>query len=340
MNAIVFTQYGPPSVLELKEVAKPTPKDNEILIRIHATPVNFGDITVRNFKEKMTLRKFTMPTPFWLPARMEFGFNKPNKSKTILGSDLAGVVESVGKDVTRFKAGDQVFAYRSSLMGANAEYICMPENGLVALKPKNMNFVEAATVPYGALTALNLLRKMDIQPGQKVLIIGASGSIGSAAVQLAKHYGAEVTGVCSTPRVGLVKTLGADKVIDYTKEDFTQNGESYDLIFDIMRKSSFSACKNSLTPNGRYLLASFKTRHLIQMLWTSLRGGKRVICALSTEKVDGLIHIKELVEEGIIKTVIDRTFPLEQTAEAHRYFESGRKKGNVVITIDHSDKNL
>jgi len=221
-------------------------------------------------------------------------------------------------------------------MGANAEYLCMSENGLVAPKPANMTYEEASAVPYGALTALNLLRKVNIQREQKVLINGASGGIGSAAVQLVKYFGAEVTGVCGTPRLEFVKSLGADKVIDYTKEDFTQNGETYDLIFDILGKSSFAQCKNSLNQNGRYLLASFKMKQLFQMLWTSLIGSKKVICALSGEKIEDLIFIKELIEAGKIKSILDRHYPLEQTAEAHRYVETGHKKGNVIITVQDS----
>jgi NADPH:quinone reductase-like Zn-dependent oxidoreductase len=330
MKAIVYTQYGPPNVLQLKEVEKPTPKDNEILIRVYATSVNIGDIWARNFKE-ISPRKFTMPLAFWLPARMYFGFTKPRIN--ILGNEFAGEVEAVGKDVKRFRKGDQVFGYRGQSMGANAEYLCMREDGLVAIKPANMTYEEAASVPYGALTALNLLRKVNIQPGQKVLINGASGGIGSAAVQLAKYFGAEVTGVCGTPRLEFVKALGADKVIDYTKEDFTKNGETYDLIFDILGKSSFSRCKNSLKQNGRYLLASFKMAQLFQMLWTSMIGDKKVICALSSENPKDLIFIKELVEAGKIKSIIDRCYPLEQIAEAHRYIEKGNKKGNVVLTV-------
>ena len=330
MKAIIYTEYGSPNVLQLKEIEKPVPKDNEILIRIHATQVNIGDIWARNFKE-ISPRRFTMPLPFWLPARMYFGFTKPRIN--ILGSELSGQIEAVGKTVKRFKKGDQVFGYRGQSMGANAEYLCMPEDGLVAIKPVNMTYEEAATVPYGALTALNLLRKVNIQHGQKILINGASGGIGSAAVQLAKYFGAEVTGVCSTPRLEFVKSLGADKVIDYTKEDFTQNGETYDLIFDILGRSSFSRCKSSLNENGRYLLASFKMKQLFQMLWTSRIGSKKVICALSGEKLEDLLLIKELVEAGKIKSIIDRRYPLEQTAEAHRYIEQGHKKGNVVITL-------
>ena len=335
MKAMVFTEFGPPDVLQLKEVEKPTPKDNEILIRIYATSVTYGDVLVRNFKE-VSPRKFTMPLPFWPLTKLTFGFSKPKI--TILGAELAGEIEAVGEDVTRFRRGDQVFGYRGPSMGANAEYLCMPEDGLVAIKPANMTYEEAAVVPYGAITALNLLRKVNIQSGQKVLINGASGSIGSAAVQLAKYFEAEVTGVCSTPRLEFVKSLGADEVIDYTKDDFTQGGETYDVIFDILGKSSFSRCKRSLSQNGRYLLASFKMRQLVQMLWTSIIGSKKVICALALEKTEDLNYIKELIEARKIKAAIDKSFPLEQTAEAHRYIEEGHKKGRIAITVGHNGK--
>ena len=330
MKAVVFTEYGSPDVLQLKEVAKPTPKDNEVLVRVHATSVSFGDTLVREFN-KVTPGKFSMPEPLWLPVRMMFGFNKPKIN--ILGSEFAGEVAAVGKAVMSFQVGDPVFGFRGMNMGANAEYVCIAENGLIAFKPANMTFEEAATVPYGALTALNILKKVDIQRGQKVLINGASGGIGSYAVQFAKHYGAEVTGVCGTPRMAMVKALGADQVIDYTKADFTQNGETYDVILDVIRKTSFSRCKGVLKENGRYLLASFKMRQLFEMLWTSMIGSKKVICALSGESQKDLDLIKELVEAGAIKTVVDRCFPLEQTAEAHRYIESGHKTGNVVIVV-------
>jgi NADPH:quinone reductase-like Zn-dependent oxidoreductase len=335
MKAVIYTEYGPPDVLQLKEVEKPAPKDNEILIRIYATSVNVGDIWARNFKE-ITPRKFTMPFPLWLPSRMYFGFTKPKIN--ILGSEFAGEVEAAGKDVKRFRKGDQVFGYRGQSMGAYAEYLCMPEDGLVAIKPANMTYAEAATVPYGALTALSLLRKVNIQRGQKVLINGASGNIGSAAVQLAKYFGAEVTGVCGTPRLEFVKALGANKVIDYTRDDFTKNDETYDLIFDILGKSSFSSCQNSLKRNGIYLLASFKMKQLFQMLWTSITGGEKVICALSSESQKDLIFIKELVEKGKIRSIIDKSYPLEQTAEAHRYVETGYKTGSVTITVEHNNK--
>jgi NADPH:quinone reductase-like Zn-dependent oxidoreductase len=339
MKAIIYTEYGPPEVLKLREVEKPVPADNEILIRIYATSVNYGDITARNFKN-ISPRDFNMPFPLWFPARIMFGFRKPRKK--ILGSEFAGEIEATGKGVKLFKTGDPVFGYLGQSMGANAEYLRIPETGLVAKKPTNMTYEEAAVVPYGTLTALNLLRNIKIQRGQKVLIYGASGGIGSAALQLAKyHFGAEVTGVCSTPRVELVKSLGADKVIDYTQEDFTQRGDTYNLIFDILGKSSFSHCKNSLKENGRYLLASFKMKQMFQMLWTSITGsrqaGKKVICALSNEKVDDLIFIKQLVEAGKLKSVIGKRFPLEQAAAAHRYIEEGQKKGQVVLTMEKKD---
>jgi NADPH:quinone reductase-like Zn-dependent oxidoreductase len=265
---------------------------------------------------------------------MYFGVTKPKIN--ILGSEFAGEVEAIGRNVKRFRRGDQVFGYRGQKMGAYAEYMCIPEDGLVALKPANMTHEEAAAIPYGTLTALSLLRKANIQPGQKVLINGASGNIGSAAVQLAKYFGAEVTGVCSTPRLEFVKALGADKVLDYTMEDFTSNGETYDLIFDIPGKSSFSRCKNSLKSNGILLLASFKMKQLMQMLWTSMRGGKKVICALSSENQEDLVFIKNLVEQGKIKSILDRCYPLEKTAEAHRYAEQGFKTGGVIITIENN----
>lgn len=330
MKAIIYTNYGSPDVFQLKEVAKPTPSDNEVLIRVHATSVNFGDLIARNFKA-VSPRKFNMPFLFWLLAKISFGLNQPKV--TVLGSEFAGEVEAVGKAVTRFKPGDQVFGYPGESFGAYAEYFCMTENGVLAIKPSNLTYEEAAVVPYGAIIALNLLRKVNIQPGQKVLVNGASGGIGSAAVQIAKHFGAEVTGVCGTPRLEFVKSLGADKIIDYNKMDFTQNGETYDLIFDILGKGSFTRCKNSLKPNGILLFASFKMKQLFQMLWTSMIGGRKVVCALAPGSVEDLISVKELIEAGKIKTIIDRCYPLEQAAEAHRYVEEGHKKGNVAISV-------
>ena len=328
MKAIVFSEYGSPDVLKIKEVAKPNPKDNEILVRVQATPVNYGDLTARNFANS----QFNMPAPLYLPARLSFGWNKPKIN--ILGSELAGEVEAAGRAVTKFKTGDQVFAYLGMNMGANAEYVCIPESGTVELKPANLTYEEAATLPYGAVMATSLLAKANIQRGQKVLINGASGGIGSMAVQLAKYYGAEVTGVCSAPRLEFVKSLGADKVIDYTREDFTQNGETYDLIFDILGRSTFLRVRRSLKPNGIYLLSSFKMKALLDMLWTSLTGSKqKVICAFANETPESLTLVKKLVEEGRVKAIVDKSFPMEQATEAHRYVEQGRKKGNVVIAM-------
>lgn len=331
MKAIVCTEYGGPQVLQLHEIEKPVAKNNEILIRIHAASVNFGDRMARNFKA-ITPRQFNMPFLFWLMTKISFGLRQPKI--TVLGSEFAGEIEATGRDVKRFKPGDQVFGYPGLSFGAYAEYLCLPEDGVLAIKPANMTYEEAAVAPYGAIMALNLLRRVNIQPGQKVLVNGASGGIGSAALQLAKYFGAEVTGVCAAPRVEFVKSLGADKVIDYTKEDFTQNGETYDLIFDILGKSSFSRCKSSLKPNGIHLFASFKLKQLLQMLWTSMSGGRKVICALAPGSVEDLNSIKELIEAGKIKAIIDRCYPMEQAAEAHRYVEEGHKKGNVVISMD------
>ncbi|MGD2086411.1 MAG: NAD(P)-dependent alcohol dehydrogenase [Candidatus Aminicenantes bacterium] len=333
MKAIVYTKYGPPDVLELKEIEKPIPRDNEILIKNHATTVNYGDIVARNFKN-IPLRKFHMPLPLIIPSKIFFGIRKPRIK--ILGSVFAGEIEVLGKDVKRFKVGDQVFGYLGQSMGAYAQYLCVPEKGMVVIKPTNTTYEEAVVHPYGAIMAGSLLRKGKIQPGQKVLINGASGGIGSAAVQLAKaDYGAEVTGVCATPRLEFVKSLGADQVIDYTREDFTTQGETYDLVFDILGKSSFSKVKNCLKPKGRYLLASFKMKKVLQMWRTKFTGGKKVICALAMDGgTEDLVLFKELIEAGKIKSVIDKCFPLEQAAEAHRYVEEGQQKGNVVITLE------
>lgn len=336
MKAIVCTQYGPPEVLQVREVAQPIMKDHEVLIRVHATSVNFGDLIARNFKD-VSPGAFHMPFLLWLLAKLSFGFNQPKI--TILGSEFAGVVKAVGKAAKRFKPGDQVFGYSGQTLGAYAEYLCMPEDGTLAIKPNNMNYEEAAVVPYGAIMALHLLRKANIQPGQKVLINGASGGIGSAAVQIAKYFGADVTGVCGTPRLGFVKSLGADHVIDYTKEDFTRNGMTYDLIFDILGKGSFARCKNSLQPNGMMLCASFKHKQLLQMLWTSMTRDRKVICAIAPGSTEDLVSVKELIEAGKFKAIIDRCYPMEQAAEAHRYVEEGHKKGNVVIAVDQSGKS-
>ena len=325
MKAVICTKYGPPDVLQLKEVTKPVPRDNEVLIRIYATTVTKYDCWVRSS---------TAPTGFWLPMRIASGLRKPKK--TILGTELSGEIEAAGKDATRLKKGDQVFGYPGMNLGAYAEFICLPEDGVIAIKPSNITYEEAASIPQGALTALFFLRKGNVQSGQKVLIFGASGGVGNYAVQLAKYFGAEVIGVCSTTKFELVKSLGADKVIDYTKEDFTKSGETYDIILDTIGKSSVSGCKRSLKNDGFYLLTTFGLPKLVQILWLSMTSKRKVFYGLLKERTEDLIFLKELIEAGKIKAVIDRSYPFEQAAEAHRYVETGRKKGNVVITMEHN----
>jgi len=330
MKAILHTKFGPPDELQLKEVEKPAPRDNEVLIKIHATTVTSTDCNARNF---------TFVTKvFQLPARLFFfGIFRPRIN--ILGIDLAGEIEAVGKDVKRFKEGDQVFGTPGIAFGAHAEYTCVPEDGALTKKPANMAWEEAAAVFLGASTALFYLRDMgNIQAGQKILIYGASGGIGTFAVQLAKYFGAEVTGVCSTTNIAMVKSLGADKVIDYTKEDFTKNGETYDYIFDVVGKTSFSRCKSLLKPKGIFLACLMGLTELVQILWTSMTGGKKVKGGVAPERVEDLNFLKELIEAGKLRPVIDRCYPLEQTAEAFRYVEKGHKKGNVVITLEHNNK--
>lgn len=321
MKAIVYTKFGSPEVLHLQEVEKPTPKDNEVLIKIVATTVAKEDPDMR-------------------ASPGANGFLKP--SHPILGQELAGEIEAIGRDVTRFRPGDQVFGME--FFGAYAQYKCMPENGALAIKPANISYEDAASIPNGALTALPFLRdKARIRSGQTVLIYGASGSVGSAAVQLARYYGAKVTGVCSTANLEWVKSLGADLVIDYTRENFTENGKTYDIIFDTVGKIPFSACKGSLSDGGIYLSTVPSPIILLHTLWPAKSGSKKVKFLAAglrpaSEKNKDLIFLTRLIEAGEIKPVIDRCYPLEQIAEAHRYVEQGHKKGNVVITVDHPDQ--
>ncbi len=321
MKAIVYERYGTPDVLKMKDVEKPIPNDNEVLIRIYATSVTLYDCWVRSC---------TAPPGFGFLSRISSGIRKPKQP--ILGTELAGEIEDVGKKVTLFKRGDQIFGYTASL-GAHAEYICLAEDGALALKPINMTYEEAAAVPQGALTALYFLRKANIKNGQNVLIFGASGGVGTFAVQLAKYYGAEVTGVASTQKLEMVKSLGADKVIDYKKEDFTKKGGTYDIIFDTVGKSPFSGSKRSLKKEGLYVFATFGLLKLFRMLWLNIASKKKALIGLVEEKRENLIFLKELIESGNLTSVIDKIYPLELIAEAHRYVETGQKKGQVIINI-------
>ena len=327
MKAILHTQYGPPDLLEFKEVDKPVPKDNEVLIAIHATTVSTGDCNVRNF---------TFVTKSMLPiAKLMFGIGKPWKAR-VLGTELAGEVERAGKDVKRFKTGDRIVASTGMSGGGHAQYACLPEKGALAIKPDSLSWEEAVALPFGANTALYFLRDLGkIQAGQELLIIGASGSIGSAGVQLAKHFGATVTAVCSGANVEMVKSLGADKVIDYTREDFTKNAETYDLIFDIVGATTFDRCQDSLKPQGVFLQNIMGLTAMVPILWTSIAGGKKLKGGVALENLERMNFIVELAATGKLKPVIDRSYPLEQIAEAFKYVEQGHKKGNVVITVAH-----
>ena len=302
MKAMVCTKYGKPDVLQLEEVEKPIPKENEILIKIHATTVTSGDCRVRSFNSPLLL---------WLPMRIVLGLRKPRKS--ILGVELAGEVEDAGKNVTRFKKGDQLFAMTGMKFGGYAEYICLSEKGTIAVKPENVTCEEAASISFGGTTALHFFRKGNIQAGQKVLIYGASGAVGTAAVQLASYYGAEVTGVCSAKNSELVKSLGADRVINYQHENFTEKEERYDLIFDAVGKITKNQCQEALALNGRFV---------------SVEGQ-----GIAKVQTKDLLLLKKLMEEGQIKSVIDRCYSLEQIPEAHEYVETGRKIGNVAVVL-------
>ena len=331
MKAIVWTKYGPPDALQLKDVETPTPKEDEVLIRVHAATASTADTELRRLK---------LPLFFAVFLRLYLGFLKPTRIR-ILGTEFAGEIVSVGKDVTGCQPGDQVYGYTGLSMGTYAEYLCLSENpsalaSVMGKKPVNVTYEEAAALPFGGLEALHSLRQANIQPGQKVLIVGAGGSIGTYAVQLARHYGAEVTGVDKPEKLEMLRSIGAQHVIDYTKEDFTRNGQTYDVILDTIGKSPFARSLRSLHEQGTYLNANPGFFGRIRMRWLSRNSSKRVIPWTAGYTVKNLLALKELVEAGTIKPVIDRTYPLEQIVEAHRYVDSGQKKGNVVITVKGS----
>jgi len=324
MKAIVHTKYGPPEELQLLEVEKPVPGDNEVLIKIHATTVTTTDCNARNFT--------FVPKSFMFFAKLMFGSKKPRIN--ILGIDLAGEIEATGKDVKLFKTGDQVFGSPGTKFGGHAEYVCVPENGALAIKPADLSWEKAAAISLAGNTALFYIRDLaKIEPGQTILIHGASGAIGTYAVQLAKYYGAVVTGVCSGANAALVKSLGADKVIDYTKEDFTKSDERYDFVFGVVGKTTFAQCKRLLKPDGIYLENMMEVKDFLKVLWTSITGGKKIKGGVSAERTDNLKFFNELIESGKLVPVIDKVYPLEKTAEAFQYVEQGHKKGNVIITI-------
>ena len=332
MKAIIWTAYGPPEVLQLREVAQPAPRAGEVLVKVYASTVTAGDCELRGLR---------LPLYFSLPMRLWLGFSKPSGT-AIPGTEFAGEVEAVGENVRQFKAGDPVFGSTGLRFGANAEYLCLPENaekveGSLAIKPANMSFEEAATVPFGGRDALHFLRKANIQPGQKVLINGAGGSIGVFAVQLAKHFGAEVTAVDSTAKLDMLLTLGADQVVDYTHQDFTKNGKVYDVIFDVVGGLSLARSERSLKLHGTYLLANTNLSQLIRGGWVRLAGGRTVITQTASGSAADLVTLRELIEAGKLRTFIDRRYPLAQVPEAHRYVETGRKKGHVAINVQDED---
>lgn len=326
MRAIVYTRYGPPDVLQVEEVPTPAPGDGQLLIRTRATTVTSGDWRVRSL---------TMPAGFGLLGRLALGVSGPRQR--ILGTEASGEVEAVGKGVGSFRVGDRVFAFRGARMGCHAEYVCMPEDGAVALKPANLTYDEAAALSFGGTTALGFFRRGGLREGERVLVNGASGGVGTAAVQLARHFGATVTGVCSTANVELVRSLGAEHVIDYTQEDFTRNGATYDVIVDTAGTAPFSRSRGSLTERGRLLAVLGGLPDLLRVPWVSMTSRRKVVAGPVAGRPEDLRLLAELAEAGAYRPVIDRRFPFEQAAEAHRYVDTGRKKGNVVITLEEED---
>jgi NADPH:quinone reductase-like Zn-dependent oxidoreductase len=332
VKAVVWTRYGPPEVLELREVPKPAPKADEVLIKIRATTVTAGDCEMRSLR---------LPIYLSLPLRIWLGFRRPREG-TIPGTEFAGEIESAGRDVKLFQQGDQVFGTAGLSLGTNAEYICLPESreqGALAMKPANMTFEEATTVPFGASDALHFLRRGNVQHGQKILINGAGGSIGTFAVQLAKHLGAQVSAVDGANKLEMLRSIGADRVIDYTREDFTKNAEIYDVIFDVVGTLSLSRIGRSISPVGTFISANPRLSQMLEGLWVALTSSRRVVVQPANGTSEDLNSLRELIEAGQLRTVIDRHYPLDQIAEAHRYVETGQKKGNLVVTVDHNDKS-
>jgi len=321
MKAVVYSRYGSPDVLELTNIEKPVPKGDEVLIHVHATSVTSGDWRARSLN---------VPPGFGLLARLVFGLMGPRQP--ILGTELAGVIDAIGDDVTTLKVGDEVFAFTGAAMGCHTEYKCLRASGAVALKPANITHQEAAAISFGGTTALGFLRRAEIKRGNTVLVNGASGGVGTAAVQIARHFGADVTGVCSTVNVDLVRSLGASEVIDYTKEDFTQNGKVYDIIFDTVGTAPFSRSKRSLSEGGRLVLVLASLSDLVLSPFAAM-SGKRVIAGPAGVRDDDLQALATMAETGALKIVIDETFPVERVADAHRRVDSGRKRGNVVVTL-------
>lgn len=325
MKAAVYRRYGPPDVVQVEDLPTPVPGDREVLIRVHASTVSSGDWRVRSLK---------VPRGFGLLARPVFGLFEPRRP--VLGTELSGVIEAVGSAVQRFKVGDEVFAFPGFDLGGHAEYRTMPEDGRVVHRPEGLRHEEAAALSFGGTTALHFLRDLGkVQPGEEVLIVGASGAVGSAAVQIARHFGAKVTGVTSTANVELVQALGADRVIDYTTTDFLSGARRYDAVFDTVGSTTIAAARDTLKPTGRLLLCAADLPQMLEAGWVSLRGGRKVLTGNTPERVEDLRWLAELAAAGRYRPLIDRSFPLERIAEAHAYVETGRKRGSVVITMGH-----
>ncbi len=323
MKAVIYTEYGPPDVLQLRDIETPMPKDHEIRVKVVATTVTAGD---------RRLRSLTFPRWFRPVARVMFGLTKPRKH--ILGAELSGVVDAVGTNVTRFEVGDPVFGSTGYRFGAYAEYTCLPEKGLVALKPPNVSHEEAAAVPFAGLAAMHFLGKGRIRKGHEVMIYGASGGVGTLAVPIAKHLGAKVTGVCGASSFALVESLGADEVVDYEDDAYTKGNETYDVIFDAVGKTSFAKCKHMLRPGGVFVTVGVDPTLMVLTVWTSLFGDKKVVSGVATETLENLAFLQKLMDAGELRPVIDRVYPFDDVAEAHRYVDRGHKRGNVVITVD------